>query len=146
MGLGKTLQSISILVYMMEFRNANGPHLIVVPKTTLSNWMNELARWAPSINAVKFHGDKATREDIVSTILEPGKRDEDRDWHVVVTTYEVCNIEKNILSKFAWTYLIIDEAHRYVPVLTIIHCNRSISNVRLCCLAIIFQIKGKLVS
>jgi SWI/SNF-related matrix-associated actin-dependent regulator of chromatin subfamily A member 5 len=115
MGLGKTLQSISILVYMMEYKNSNGPHLIVVPKSTLSNWMNEIARWAPSINAVKFHGDKATRDDIVSSILEPGKRDEDRDWHVVVTTYEVCNIEKNILNKFAWTYLIIDEAHRYVP-------------------------------
>lgn len=28
------------------------------------------------------------------------------------TTYEVCNIEKNVLMKFAWSYLIIDEAHR----------------------------------
>ena len=97
----ETLQSISVLVYMMEYKSINGPHLIVVPKSTLSNWMGELARWAPSLNAVKFHGDKATRDDIVSTILEPGQRDEDRDWHVVVTTYEVCNIEKTTLSKFA---------------------------------------------
>lgn len=29
-----------------------------------------------------------------------------------MTTYEVCNIEKNVLNKFAWSYLIIDEAHR----------------------------------
>lgn len=28
------------------------------------------------------------------------------------TTYEVCNIERNALMKFAWSYLIIDEAHR----------------------------------
>lgn len=112
MGLGKTLQSISVLVYMLEYRNLNGPHLIVVPKSTLSNWMNELARWAPNVNAVKFHGDRATRDDIINTILEPGQRDEERDWHVVVTTYEVCNIEKNTLNKFAWSYLIIDEAHR----------------------------------
>jgi SWI/SNF-related matrix-associated actin-dependent regulator of chromatin subfamily A member 5 len=112
MGLGKTLQSISILVYMLEYKNVSGPHLIVVPKSTLSNWMNELARWAPTLNSVKFHGDKATREDIISTILEPGQRDEDRDWHVVVTTYEICNLEKNTLNKFAWSYLIIDEAHR----------------------------------
>ena len=112
MGLGKTLQSISILVYMLEYQNITGPHLIIVPKSTLSNWMNELARWAPTLNAIKFHGDKPTREDIASTILEPGQRDEDRDWHVVVTTYEVCNIEKKVLGKFAWSYLIIDEAHR----------------------------------
>ena len=112
MGLGKTLQSISILVYMLEYKHVTGPHLIVVPKSTLSNWMNELARWAPTLTAVKFHGDRDTREDIISTILEPGQRDEDREWHVVVTTYEICNLEKNTLNKFAWSYLIIDEAHR----------------------------------
>ena len=39
------MQSISILVYMMQFKGDNGPHLIIVPKSTLSNWMNELARW-----------------------------------------------------------------------------------------------------
>ena len=33
-------------------------------------------------------------------------------WDVCVTTYEVCNTERQVLSKFAWKYLIIDEAHR----------------------------------
>uniref|UniRef100_A0A7S4ACA6 Chromatin-remodeling complex ATPase chain n=1 Tax=Pseudo-nitzschia australis TaxID=44445 RepID=A0A7S4ACA6_9STRA len=112
MGLGKTLQSISVLVYMMEFQNVNGPHLIIVPKSTLSNWMNELARWAPTLKAVKFHGDKASREEMVETVLCPGRKHSERDWNVVVTTYEVCNIEKNTFTKFAWSYLIIDEAHR----------------------------------
>lgn len=112
MGLGKTLQSISILVYMMEYQGRNGPHLIVVPKSTLSNWMTELARWAPTIKAIKLHGNKETREELVKTVMEPAMRDEDRDWQVCVTTYEVCNIEKSCLGKFAWSYLIIDEAHR----------------------------------
>jgi SNF2-related domain len=126
MGLGKTLQSISILVYMMEYKQVNGPHLIVVPKSTLSNWMNELARWAPTLNPVKFHGDKATREDIISTILEPGQRDEDRDWHVVVTTYEICNLEKNTLKKFAWSYLIIDEVcMRVCSICWVSQCSRN---------------------
>jgi SWI/SNF-related matrix-associated actin-dependent regulator of chromatin subfamily A member 5 len=61
MGLGKTLQSISILVYMQEYQNHNGPHLIVVPKSTLINWMNEIVRWAPTLKAVKFHGTKEER-------------------------------------------------------------------------------------
>ncbi|CAB9508745.1 Probable chromatin-remodeling complex ATPase chain [Seminavis robusta] len=112
MGLGKTLQSISVLVYMLEYRKVTGPHLIVVPKSTLSNWMGELARWAPSLTAVKFHGDRASREEIIRKYLEPGQRDEDRTWNVCVTTYEICNIEKNVMNKFAWQYLIIDEAHR----------------------------------
>jgi len=112
MGLGKTLQALSVLVHMLEYQYANGPHLIVVPKSTLSNWMNELNRWAPTLTAIKFHGTKEQREEIIKQHLEPGQQDEDREWHVVVTTYEVCNIEKNTLNKFAWSYLIIDEAHR----------------------------------
>jgi len=84
----------------------------VVPKSTLSNWMNEFSRWAPTLKVVRFHGDKTTREEIGRTQLIPAHRDEERTWNVVVTTYEVCNIEKNTLGKFAWNYLIIDEAHR----------------------------------
>ncbi|KAL9188329.1 hypothetical protein ACHAXT_006707 [Thalassiosira profunda] len=108
MGLGKTMQSISILVYMMEYKADNGPHLIIVPKSTLSNWMNELARWAPNLTAVKFHGNKEERLDLANNVLQPGQRDEERQWNVCVTTYEICNIDRN----FAWSYLIIDEAHR----------------------------------
>jgi SWI/SNF-related matrix-associated actin-dependent regulator of chromatin subfamily A member 5 len=119
MGLGKTLQSISVLVYMLEYRNVTGPHLIVVPKSTLSNWMNEIARWAPTLTAVKFHGDKETREEIIRRDLEPSQRDEERTWNVVVTTYEVCNIEKNTLNKFAWSYLIIDEGMSLLSIVTV---------------------------
>ena len=41
-----------------------------------------------------------------------GKPQSEKDWDVVVTTYEVVNLEKNALCKIAWKYLIIDEAHR----------------------------------
>ena len=112
MGLGKTLQSISILVFMLEYREVTGPHLVVVPKSTLSNWINELKRWAPTLNYVKFHGTKEEREQIAREQLQPGQRDEHRTWNVCVTTYEICNLDKNVINKFAWNYLIIDEAHR----------------------------------
>jgi hypothetical protein len=97
---------------MLEYQGISGSHLIVVPKSTLSNWMNEIARWAPTLKAIRFHGDKAMREEIIRTQLEPVQRDENRQWHVCVTTYEICNIEKSVLGKFAWNYFIIDEAHR----------------------------------
>jgi SWI/SNF-related matrix-associated actin-dependent regulator of chromatin subfamily A member 5 len=112
MGLGKTLQSISILVYMLEYADVSGPHLIVVPKSTLSNWMKELGRWAPTLKTIKFHGTKDERERIAREELQPGQRDENRSWQVCVTTYEICNLDKNVINKFAWSYLIIDEAHR----------------------------------
>lgn len=97
---------------MLEYQDCTGPHLVVVPKSVLSNWMMEFSRWAPTVKVVKFHGDKEEREQISRESMEPAQRDEDRTWNVCVTTYEVCNLDKNVLNKFAWQYLIIDEAHR----------------------------------
>ena len=58
MGLGKTLQTISLLGYLHEQRvGITGPHMVVVPKSTLGNWMNEFKRWCPIIRAFKFHGN-----------------------------------------------------------------------------------------
>ncbi|KAF7839328.1 ISWI chromatin-remodeling complex ATPase CHR11-like [Senna tora] len=42
LGLGKTLQTISLLGYLHEFRGITGPHMVVAPKSTLGNWMNEI--------------------------------------------------------------------------------------------------------
>jgi len=136
MGLGKTLQSISILAYHWEFLKSQGPHLVCVPKSTLSNWMNELNRWCPSLRAIRFHGAKEEREALAEEYFtneaaaHDGKRptkqilnektgemeddnsDNPRAWDVCVTTYEVANTEKKVLSRFAWKYLVIDEAHR----------------------------------
>ena len=61
MGLGKTLQTISLLGYMKHLRNISGPHMVLVPKSTLANWMNEFKRWCPTIRAVCLIGDQETR-------------------------------------------------------------------------------------
>ena len=63
------LQSISILAYLYEFIKIQGPHLIVVPKSTLSNWMNELNRWCPCLRVIRFHGNKEEREALGCRIL-----------------------------------------------------------------------------
>jgi SWI/SNF-related matrix-associated actin-dependent regulator of chromatin subfamily A member 5 len=112
-GLGKTLQSISILAYLLEFKKVSGPHLIMVPKSTLSNWCNEFARWCPTFRVLRFHGSKEERQEIIDKHLKLAyKAESARDWDVCVTTYEVVNLEKAALVKIAWKYLIIDEAHR----------------------------------
>lgn len=55
-GLGKTLQTISLLAYLHEYRGIRGPHLVLVPKSTLGNWINEFKKFCPIIRAIKFHG------------------------------------------------------------------------------------------
>ena len=112
MGLGKTLQSISVVAYMREFQNTTGPHLVMVPKSTLSNWCNEFKRWCPIVKVCRFHGSKDDREAMIKDVLKPGVLHEERDWDVIITTYEIVNLERAALCKIAWNYLIIDEAHR----------------------------------
>ncbi|KAJ3197493.1 hypothetical protein HK101_003191 [Irineochytrium annulatum] len=106
MGLGKTLQSISFLGYLKHVRGIHGKHIIIVPKTTLGNWMSEIKRWVPDLNAFLFHGDKETRAHMVRDTLTP------EDFDILVTSYEMCLLEKTALRKISWQYLIIDEAHR----------------------------------
>ncbi|XP_044162211.1 SWI/SNF-related matrix-associated actin-dependent regulator of chromatin subfamily A member 5-like [Bufo gargarizans] len=65
MGLGKTLQTISLLGYMKHYRSIPGPHMVLVPKSTLHNWMAEFKRWVPSIRAICLIGDKDQRIDPV---------------------------------------------------------------------------------
>ena len=52
------------------------------------------------------------RAAIIRDSLKPGQPEEERNWNVLLTTYEVANIEKASLTKIGWRYLIIDEAHR----------------------------------
>lgn len=35
-----------------------------------------------------------------------------QDFEVCITSYEMCLMEKTHIKKFAWQYIIIDEAHR----------------------------------
>ncbi|VAH72340.1 unnamed protein product [Triticum turgidum subsp. durum] len=106
MGLGKTLQTISLMGYLHEFRGITGPHMVVAPKSTLGNWMNEIARFCPILRAVKFLGNPEERNHIRDKLLQPGKFD------VCVTSFEMAIKEKNALKRFSWRYIIIDEAHR----------------------------------
>lgn len=106
MGLGKTLQTISLLGYLHEFRGITGPHMVVAPKSTLGNWMNEIRRFCPVLRAVKFLGNPDERRHIRDNLLVAGKFD------VCVTSFEMAIKEKTTLRRFSWRYIIIDEAHR----------------------------------
>ncbi|KAG7446305.1 SNF2 family DNA-dependent ATPase [Guyanagaster necrorhizus] len=106
MGLGKTLQTISFLSYLKHYRDISGPHLVVVPKSTLQNWQREFEQWTPDVKAVVLTGTKEERSNIIMNCLIP------QDFEVCITSYEICLIEKSALKKFSFEYIVIDEAHR----------------------------------
>jgi SWI/SNF-related matrix-associated actin-dependent regulator of chromatin subfamily A member 5 len=106
MGLGKTLQTISVLAYLRETRKITGPHLVIVPKSTVSNWMREFTRWCPSIRSVRLLGDKAERARVIKEEMGNGKFD------VCVASYESMLLETRTFLRYKWKYVVIDEAHR----------------------------------
>ncbi|KAI9849806.1 MAG: hypothetical protein M1837_000018 [Sclerophora amabilis] len=106
MGLGKTLQTIAFLGYLRHIQGITGPHLITVPKSTLDNWNREFQRWTPEVDVLVLQGAKEQRHELINQRLIDEKFD------VCITSYEMILREKSHLKKFAWEYIIVDEAHR----------------------------------
>lgn len=69
-GLGKTLQTISFLGYLKFYRDIPGPHLVVVPKSTLDNWQREFAHWVPGFKTFILRGEKQERVSLFQNFKE----------------------------------------------------------------------------
>ncbi len=105
MGLGKTIQTIALLTYLIESKRNPGPYLVIVPLSTVGNWVRELDRWAPSVTKVIYRGNRDARRDAQAQLYRGG-------FNVVITTYEFVVRDQPVLSRFHWKYIIIDEGHR----------------------------------
>ena len=67
------------------------PVLIVVPNSTITNWVREFERWAPRLRTVPFYGEKNSRDVIKQFELfheSPRQGFTDTKFHVLITTYE----------------------------------------------------------
>lgn len=106
MGLGKTLQTISFLGYLRYVKGIEGPHIVIVPKSTLDNWSREFKKWTSEVNVLILQGDKEHRQDLITNRLLTC------DFDVCITSFELVIREKAQLKKIAWQYIIVDEAHR----------------------------------
>ncbi|CAN6214832.1 unnamed protein product [Urochloa humidicola] len=128
MGLGKTIQSIAFLASLFEekFR----PHLVVAPLSTLRNWEREFATWAPQMNVVMYFGAAASREIIKKYEFyypkekakklkkkKPSPSKEEKKpsrikFDVLLTSYEMINMDSAVLKNIEWECLVVDEGHR----------------------------------
>jgi ATP-dependent helicase STH1/SNF2 len=105
-GLGKTIQTISLITYLIEKKRQNGPFLVIVPLSTVPNWVLEFERWAPAVKLVTYKGGPQARRNTQASQMRHGT------FQVLLTTYEYIIKDRPVLSKIRWVHMIIDEGHR----------------------------------
>ncbi|EKV16553.1 SNF2 family helicase/ATPase, putative [Penicillium digitatum PHI26] len=107
MGLGKTCQVIGFLAHLFE-KGIKGPHLIVVPSSTIENWLREFQKFCPVLNVMPYYAGLNERALIREEIEE--RRDE---INVVITTYTIAKakLDAKFLRDMDFTVCVYDEGH-----------------------------------
>ncbi len=95
MGLGKTLQTIAMLarIYPGEKKSS----LVVMPKSLLFNWQNELSRFAPKISFYTYYASERDMELAMKS-------------DIILTTYAMVRNDIETFSKQEFHYVILDES------------------------------------
>lgn len=95
------------------------PVLVVVPNSTITNWLREFARWAPQLTVVPYYGENAARKVMEEYELfheRPAPKTFGIKYHVLVTTYETITGPGNLTRIFKrvprWELLVVDEGQR----------------------------------
>ncbi len=100
MGLGKTVQVLALLrAHRTPSKTTGLPSLVVVPRSLLYNWIEEAARFTPTLKVVEYGGPG--REALQP---ELGKYD------LVVTTYGTLRRDVGFLATVEFDTVILDEA------------------------------------
>ena len=95
MGLGKTIQALAVLAA----RAAKGPALVVAPTSVVSNWRNELNRFAPALEVITYgDGDRSAALDA----LAPGS--------VLLVSYGLLTVNIEAFAEIRFATLVLDEA------------------------------------
>ncbi|KAJ3426815.1 intein-containing atp-dependent helicase brm precursor [Anaeramoeba flamelloides] len=104
-----TIQTISLLTYLFQYKNNKGPTLILGPLSILNDWSQQFQKWSPKLKTIIYWGDKNKRHtELLPTILSKN----DNSANIVLTTYDLTINDEEYLSSINWEYLIIDEGHR----------------------------------
>lgn len=107
MGLGKTCQVISFMAYLKATSDKKSAHLVVVPSSTLENWLREFQKFCPSLVVQAYYGSQAEREDLRYELAES-------EYDVLVTTYNLATgspPDFKFLKNHRFDMIVYDEGH-----------------------------------
>ena len=107
MGLGKSLQTISLVSHLKEKWGCTGPSLIICPMSVLDSWQKEITKWAPSLTYFRLHcsNTEAAALDASAPLNQ---------YDMIVTTYEMTRAPalRRLWSRQHFNLLVLDEGHR----------------------------------
>nr|XP_022344572.1 SWI/SNF-related matrix-associated actin-dependent regulator of chromatin subfamily A containing DEAD/H box 1B-like [Crassostrea virginica] len=109
MGLGKTIQTIAFIAHLLE-EGETGPHVVIVPSSTIENWMREFDTWCPQVNLLVYYGSMEDRRQSRMSLLYDTKA----EYNVVLTTYNMATgsvEDRALFKKVDFHYAIFDEGH-----------------------------------
>lgn len=99
MGLGKTLQAIAFLSNKNIFVWDNAMALIIVPKTLIKNWENEVLKFNPQLRVTVYHG--ANRASELKTYKKNGG--------ILLSTYNTVLNDIDQIKEVNFDCAILDE-------------------------------------
>ena len=79
--------------------------MVVGPASTLDSWKFEVAKWAPSMDAIVY---RPQEEDRAGT-LRPFLPDRRQTGKILITSYEMVIRDTKYLKRCAWKFVILDE-------------------------------------
>lgn len=99
MGIGKTIQALVFLQSLRENDHAKTADLIVMPRSLLWNWAREAERFTPGLRLL-VHADADRLKDTA----------EFDSYDLILTTYGVMLRDVEILRKYRFHYIVLDES------------------------------------
>lgn len=102
MGLGKSIQTIALILQDRAARPDDWPALIVCPTSVIGNWRRELARFAPELRVHVHQGTERLRADGFAAVAA--------QYDVVITSYPLLARDRETLTAPAWRLAALDEA------------------------------------
>ncbi|KAE8452027.1 hypothetical protein EG329_002192 [Mollisiaceae sp. DMI_Dod_QoI] len=113
MGLGKTLQTLCIVASdhhnrAEEYAKTKSPDvrrlpsLIVCPPTLSGHWQQEINTYAPFLTCTAYVGPPADRSRLKDQLTKTD---------IVITSYDICRNDADMLTALNWNYLVLDEGH-----------------------------------
>ena len=99
MGLGKTVQVLTYLQSLQEQAQAESAALLVVPKSLIANWQRESEKFTPSLKFLEYMGNFRNKDASIFN-----------GYDVVITTYGTMLRDIEILHKYKFHHVILDES------------------------------------